>query len=56
MTVTPPPWILRRLPEVQVIRKGDEVTVIVPKDLHCALVGILIEEALRRAGLHPSQQ
>ena len=47
--------MLKRLPEIQVVRKGDEVTVIVPKDIHWSIVGMLIDAALIRAGLHPKQ-
>jgi hypothetical protein len=55
-TESPPrePW-LRRLHEVKVKREGDEVIVIIPKDIHWAEAGLLVDEALRRAGLHPDQ-
>jgi hypothetical protein len=46
---------LERLNEVKVLREADEVKVIVPSDLKFWEVGILIDEALRRACLHPNQ-
>lgn len=48
-------WLMARVDDIKVIRKGDEVTVIVPDDLKSLSVGLLINEALIRAGLHPNQ-
>ena len=52
---SPASWMLKRLDQVKIIQKGDNVTVVIPKDIHWALAGLLVDEALLRAGLHPNQ-
>ena len=46
-------WLYQRLSEAHIVREGEKTTVYLPDDIPIYLQCVLVNEALRRAGVRP---